>query len=236
MNGDISARDFFNLKESVKRKRSAIATCLLRWGKKNSSCYPWRGKTSSYMVLISELLLRKTRADKVAEIFPHFIDRFPTPEAITTATVRDVRNIIRPLGRLKRDREIMKVAHTIVDRYSGKVPTSEEELFVAIGRESRYTVSAIRCFAYGERVPIFDVNVSRVLSRVFSVDFGKQPHKNERAWTLAAKLLPDKNVKEFNWALLDLGRTVCTRIPKCEICPLISVCDYARDAADAEQK
>jgi A/G-specific adenine glycosylase len=50
------------------------------------------------------------------------------------------------------------------------------------------------------------------------------------AWNLAELLLPETNVKEFNWALLDLGRTVCTPRPKCRKCTLSAVCDYAKNA------
>jgi len=223
-----------DLVKKVEERRSYIIRKLLEWGSKNSPAYPWRKNTTPYNILISELLLRKTRADKVSEVFPLFLQEFPTVQDLSKSSPEKVRDTIYVLGRLKRNREIMTIARTLAKRYSGNIPHSEKELFDAIGNQSRYTVNAIRCFAYGEKVPVFDVNVNRVLSRVFSADFGKQGHKNEKAWKLAEMLLPASRVKEYNWALLDLGRTICTTEPRCKICPLVGVCDFAKNVTTGE--
>jgi A/G-specific adenine glycosylase len=178
---------------------------------------------------VSELLLRKTRADIVARVFLYFLDQYPTINNLSNADPEVLRKCIYRLGRMKRDKEIIKIAKTIVEKYYGEIPSLEKDLFDIIGKQSKYTVNAIRCFAYDERVPIFDVNVNRIYSRIFSIDFGKQPHKNEKAWKFAELLLPHKKVKEFNWALLDLGRLICKDKPKCNMCPLSSLCDYSND-------
>lgn len=209
-------------------KRRVITTNILRWGENNSPDYPWRKDTSPYVILVSELLLRKTRADKVSEIFPLFIRQFPSVKELAESQPEKIREVIYVLGRLKRDAQMRKIARVIMEKYAGELPRSEEDLFAILGKQSRYTVNAIRCFAYDERVPVFDVNVNRILSRVFSTDFGIQPHKNQKAWELAGMLVPGRRAKEYNWALLDLGRTICTSEPKCTICPLVSVCEYAK--------
>lgn len=215
--------------EKVNERKSLIIKKLLEWGYRHSPLYPWRRDTTAYNILISELLLRKTRADKVAQVFPHFLQQFPTIHHISDSSIGHLRKVIYTLGRLKRDREIMDLARKLSEKYSGNIPYSEKDLFDLIGIQSRYTVNAIRCFAYDERVSIFDINVNRILSRVFTINFGPQPHKNENSWKLAQMLLPEKMVKEFNWALLDLGRMICTPKPKCEICPLMTMCDYAKN-------
>lgn len=220
----------------VRVKRRVITTSILRWGQKNSPDYPWRRDTSPYSILVSELLLRKTRADKVSEIFPLFIRQFPSVKELAESQPEKIREVIYALGRLKRDAQMREIARIVVGKYAGELPRSEEDLLSILGKQSRYTVNAIRCFAYGERVPVFDVNVNRILSRVFSTDFGIQPHKNQKAWELAGMLVPKKRVKDYNWALLDLGRTVCTPRPKCTVCPLFIVCDYATRVAAAGRK
>lgn len=224
----LPAHDSSTLLRKVRVNKRVIAANLIKWSKNNSPAFPWRENASAYTILVSELLLRKTRADKVAEVFPLFISQFPTTKVLAASPPRKIRKVIYALGRLKRDMKIREVARTIVDKYSGEVPRSERDLFAIFGEQSKYTVNAIRCFAYGERVAVFDVNVNRVLSRLFSIDFGKQPHKNKKAWELAEMLVPESRAREFNWALLDLGRTVCTPDPKCSICPLVNVCDYAK--------
>jgi len=44
-------------------------------------------------------------------------------------------------------------------------------------------------------------------------------------WRVAAEILPQKQVAEFNQALMELGSLVCTPSePKCDECPLTAVC------------
>lgn len=221
--------------EIVGVKRRVITKNVLKWGEKNSPDYPWRKDTSPYGILVSELLLRKTRADKVSEIFPLFIQQFPTVKELAASRPEKIREVIYSLGRLNRDAQMREIARTVMEKYAGELPRSEDDLLAIVGKQSRYTVNAIRCFAYGERVPVFDVNVNRILSRVFSTDFGMQPHKNQSAWELASMLVPGRRAKEYNWALLDLGRIVCTSDPKCTICPLVSVCEYAKSGRKRRQ-
>lgn len=225
-----------NIIDKVIERKSLIRRKLLTWGDKNSPLYPWRKNITPYKILISELLLRKTRVGKVNELFPVFLQKFPTINHISKSSIEELRNTIFVLGRLGRDREIMNVSKTISKKFSGNIPRSDVDLFDVIGKQSIYTVNAILCFAYGERVPIFDVNVNRILSRIFTVDFGKQPHKNENAWKLVQMILPKNRIKDFNWALLDLGIMICKSNPKCEICPLSTVCDYAKERLISQEQ
>lgn len=211
----------------VKAKKQFIAKSLLNWSRKNAYQFPWRKNTTAYRILISELLLRRTRAQIVRRVFPSFIKRFPTLHDLSVATSKQIKKEIHTLGRTKRDIQIRNIAKNLSKKYMGRVPNSEIELLEIIGKHSIYTVNAVRCFAYGERVPVFDINVSRIISRVFSINLGNEPHKNKESWLLAETLLPYNRVKEFNWALIDLGRTVCISKPKCKICPLLKICSFA---------
>jgi A/G-specific adenine glycosylase len=217
------------LLEKIRERRGHIAKNLLNWSKAHSPKYPWRLNTSAYSILVSELLLRKTRSNKVAEIFPLFMEEFPSVNDLAAGSEDNLRRTIYPLGRINRYRTLMSIAEKITNDYSGQVPETEEELFRIIGKQSKYTVNAIRCFSFEQRVPVFDVNVNRIISRVFSIYLGKDAHKKQISWEIAENLLPSKNFKQFNWALLDLGRMVCTNNrPNCGMCPLQSYCDYAK--------
>lgn len=207
------------------RKRK-MTRLLIGWGQQNSPDYPWRLTRDPYAIMIAEILLRKTRADAVSRVFPAFIKRFPTVRALSHASTEEINSTIYSLGMISRGRDIKKLASVIENKYSGKIPTDADGLKRMLGRGRKYTSNALCCFAYGKQVPIFDVNVARVLGRVFSIDFGKEPHKNERSWQIASLLLPAENIREYNWALLDLGRKICVKNPLCEKCPLLSICDY----------
>jgi A/G-specific adenine glycosylase len=44
-------------------------------------------------------------------------------------------------------------------------------------------------------------------------------------WALAEKVLPEKNVGDFNQAMMELGATVCVPIaPNCDACPMSAHC------------
>ena len=109
-------------------------------------------------------------------------------------------------------------------RYNGAVPR-ETEALSALPGIGRYTAHAIACFAHGRNLPVVDVNIQRVLSRIFRrMDLAGGTVSERDAWELAAKVLPAK-AYDWNQALMDFGALVCTaRSPKCESCPVTSVC------------
>ena len=81
----------------------------------------------------------------------------------------------------------------------------------------RYTVGAIRSFAFHQRAAILDTNVARVLFRVFVAKGDPKAHATiGHLWALSEALVPHKHVFDFNQALMDFGATVCTaRKPLC---------------------
>jgi A/G-specific adenine glycosylase len=94
----------------------------------------------------------------------------------------------------------------------------------------RYTAGAVLCFAFGQRAPILDTNVQRVLQRVFVRRPTSRPSAmQKRLWHLAQEVLPHGDEAwVINQAMMDLGATVCTaREPRCTQCCLQSLCQAA---------
>jgi len=63
-----------------------------------------------------------------------------------------------------------------------------------------------------------DANFGRVLGRIF---YGKEeyPPSKNKIWRLAKKLIPDKQCKQFNLGIIDLGALICKpHSPKCKQC------------------
>lgn len=220
-------------KETIRRiigTKKVFSARLLKWAHSNSPDYPWRNTSNPYRVMISEMLLRRTRAGNVSDVYKTFIRKYPTVVALAQSSAANVQKVIASLGMRNRSRRMVEVARTIAREYRGRFPETENELLEIIGPESHYTVNAIRCFAFNQRVPIFDVNVMRIFGRVFSLEFGKESHKKKSSWDIASLALPERKVKQYNWALLDLGKSICTaRNPRCEVCPLQTICDYGRN-------
>ena len=217
------------VKQRILRKRHSFVNKLIRWTPKNPENFPWRKSRDPYRILVSEMLLRRTRASKVAQIYDRFIHKFPTANALADSPIREIKRIVRPLGMVSRSNKMKKVARSIVEDYPFGFPSQESSILSTIGVQSLYATNAIKCFAFGDKVPIFDANVKRILERVFSLDLGSDAHKKKSSWEVAGLLVPKTTCKQYNWALLDLGRTVCTPSkPRCGICPLNSLCDFVK--------
>ena len=53
-------------------------TNLVEWGKENRREYPWRESNRTlYEFFAAEFFLTQTPADKVAAVYPSFLERFP---------------------------------------------------------------------------------------------------------------------------------------------------------------
>lgn len=216
-----------DIKSRISGRQGGFAGLLLDWSRKNQTRYPWRKSHNPYHIMVSEILLRRTRAANVVKVYQHFINKFHTIDSLASAKISDIENTIRPLGLMSRSVKLKSVARTLLKDYGGILPEREKELLALLGPASKYTTNAIRCFALGKRAAIFDVNVKRIFERVFSIDFGKDAHKRNQSWEIVEAALPDRDVKNYNWALLDLGKTICTPThPRCGTCPLNSICDY----------
>lgn len=204
---------------------------LIYWHKRNKRDFPWRRTRDSYANLIAEALLRKTTSKQVANIYPKFMSKYPTPYDLFRASVEELEEDLKPLGISKvKALQLKKTAEILVTKYGGKVPHSRIELFEFPGI-GLYSANAVLCFAYGEKVPLVDTNVARVLQRVFGLKSRKkQPSSDSLLWHLASKIMPQEKAREFNWALLDFAAKICTaRNPVCGKCFLTHLCMSAKD-------
>lgn len=221
-----------------RNKREEVARRLVEWYKKQGRRFPWRKEgLKPYDILIAEMMLQKTRAEMVVKAYSGFLERYPNPRSLNSASVEEIAQVLKPLGLYNRRAKWMKtIAGTLVKKYDGKLPREREALLDLPGL-GMYNANAILCFAYNEPVPLIDVNVARVLGRVADVEVTGDLRRNEKLHELAAQLVPKKDFKEFNWALIDLGATVCTsKNPGHDRCPLASLCRHVFQQKQLKEK
>lgn len=202
--------------DSVKR--------LKQWFLSEKRDLPWRYDPSPYEVWISEIMLQQTQVAVVIPYFERWMQRFPTVQALAVAPLDDVIKMWEGLGYYSRARNLHAGAQMIVDKFHGELPQEEEKLAQIKGL-GPYTIGAIRSFAFHQRVPAVDGNVIRVLSRFFCIedDIAKSKTVNH-VRQLATTMLPEEESWIVNEALIELGATICTRKPKCEVCPMRKSC------------
>ena len=170
-------------------------------------------------------MLQQTQVDRVLPKYHEWLQKYPSLEALASASPADVTRTWYPLGYNIRPHRLQSIAREAVERFGGSLPSDEDTLlsFKGIGQ---YTAGAIRSFAFRERAAILDTNVARVLARVFVGGGDVKQHAMQRQlWTLAEALVPRRHVFDFNQALMDFGATVCiARKPTCLVCPLQTQC------------
>lgn len=202
-----------------------LHAALLGWYVRHGRTLPWRGISNPYRILISEIMLQQTQVQRVLEKYPAFLRRFPTLKALAAARQRDVVVAWRGMGYNNRAVRLRTLAQTVMQTHQGKFPRDINALMKLPGI-GRYTANALLASAFNAQVPVVDVNVQRVLSRVFSKMNSTVDVTDEKTvWSLAEMLLPKDNAYEWNQALMDLGATTCTaRKPRCGVCPISHLC------------
>ena len=212
-----------------------LARALEAWFPAAARSLPWRRERSGYRALVSELMLQQTQVSRVIGAFERFVERFPTAAALAGAPEGEVLAAWQGLGYYRRARLLQAATRVVVDRHGGNVPRTEPELRALPGI-GRYTAGAIASIAFGERVPIVDGNVLRVLSRIAGAPARVADAASERwAWEQSARLVAQSSSPAvLNEALMELGATVCTpAAPRCGGCPAEGACAARRAGTQA---
>lgn len=202
-----------------------FAAQLLDWYDSASVDLPWRGAHDPYPVWLSEIMLQQTQVATVRPYFAKFLAAYPTVTELAAAPLDDVLKLWEGLGYYSRARNLHKAAQIIAREHDGQFPRTADDLMTLPGI-GRYTAGAIASIAFGERAPVLDGNVIRVLTRLDDIaDDVTQTATRTNLWNLAEAYLPDGRAGDYNQAIMDLGRLICRpRQPDCAVCPVRSRC------------
>jgi A/G-specific adenine glycosylase len=207
--------------QALARSRRALRS----WFEPRRRAYPWRGVRDPYRVLVSEVMLQQTQASRVVSAYRAFLRRFPSIRSLASAPRRDVLVAWDGLGYNRRAVALAEAARVVVHDHGGRVPADPAAL-QALPGIGPYTAAAVASMAFGVPVAAIDTNVRRIVARVFAgCDADAAATSDVRA--LADAWLDRADPGAWNEALMDLGREVCRPRPRCEVCPLRSVCRFA---------
>ena len=197
---------------------------------------PWRRTHDPYAIWVSEVMLQQTRVQTVIPYWERWMAKFPTVRALADAPLDDVLAAWAGLGYYSRARNLHKGAQAV--RESG-LPSKASELRDVPGI-GPYTAGAIASIAFGEKAPLVDGNVARVLARVFAITADIKSTAGQKAlWSRAGELmaaLPSPHAPgALNQGLMELGATICTPTgPRCLVCPLVKHCRAAIEGRQDE--
>jgi A/G-specific adenine glycosylase len=208
---------------------TTVAPRLLAWFDTHGRHdFPWQRDRTPYSVWVSEIMLQQTQVGTVIPFYERFMRRFPTLQALATAPLDDVLAHWSGLGYYARARNLWRAARIVVDEHDGVLPASFDALHALPGI-GRSTAGAILAQAHGQRWPILDGNVKRVLARFHAVTgWPGEPAVANALWSYAEAHTPHDRVADYTQAIMDLGATLCARSrPACTVCPLASDCAAA---------
>ncbi|OLD79846.1 MAG: hypothetical protein AUI33_02305 [Ignavibacteria bacterium 13_1_40CM_2_61_4] len=209
------------------KKAQSIRRRLSLWYAKNRRSFIWRDTHDPYTILVSEIMLQQTQTSRIQEKLPQFLKQFPTLRALAESPRGKVIRAWQGIGYNNRAVRLHELAQLVLQKYNGRLPRKIEQLETLPGI-GPYTSHAVASFAFGEHVPVVDVNIHRVLSRIF---WKMKNFSDRRARALvckmAARVLPEDSYS-WNQAVMDLGSTICRAAkPLCGQCPVRDYCASA---------
>src|SRR5487761_1027677 len=145
---------------------SSYAGPILAWYSANARVLPWRTPDAGpWSVLVSEVMLQQTPVARVLPAHQAWLTRWPAPAALAADPAGEA---VRQWGRRGYPRRALwlhQAARIVTDQHGGDIPASREALLALPGIGS-YTAAAVASFAFGQRHPVLDTNVRRVLRRL----------------------------------------------------------------------
>jgi A/G-specific adenine glycosylase len=206
-----------------------FATLVSRWYEENARDLPWRKPgTSAWATLVSEVMLQQTPVVRVLPAWEAWLARWPVPAALAADSPAEAIRMWGRLGYPRRAVRLRDCAVAIVERHGGEVPDRLDQL-LALPGVGTYTARAVAAFAHGQRHPVVDTNVRRVVCRAVAGEPDAGPATRPADLVATEELLPVEPAAAAlaSAAFMELGAVVCTaRSPRCAVCPVEAVCAW----------
>lgn len=181
-----------------------------------------------FELLIATILSAQCTDKQVNAATPELFRQFPEPEDMADAPIEVLEKLIYSTGFYHNKAQNIKAcAKTLLEKYKGVVPNSLEELMKLPG-VGRKTANVVLGAAFGIPGIVVDTHVARIAGRLGFTEHS-DPAKIEQ--DLMA-IIPEKEWSDFSLHLVYFGRDTCiARKPKCETCPLRTLCPYFEKTA-----
>jgi A/G-specific adenine glycosylase len=176
----------------------------------NARNFPWRENRGSYQIWISEIMLQQTQTERVVPKYLHFLEKFPTVEALAAAPLAEVLRHWQGLGYNRRGLNLHRAASEIVTRFHSQLPSDTTELLSLPGI-GPYTAAAIQAFAFNLPSIVIETNIRAVYLHHFFPDQNKVP--DAELLPLIEQTLAADQPRNWYSALMDYGTFLKTHYP-----------------------
>ena len=180
---------------------------------------------SDYELLLAVMLSAQTTDKRVNTVTAVMFNKYPNLEKLMDAEIKDLENIIHPLGSFRKKAQYTKeIAKIIVEEYNGVVPT-DKDILTTLPGIGRKTANVFLSEFYGYPAIAVDTHVKRVSKRL------KMAYLKDDVYKVEKKLerkFPKEEWSKRHLQLVLFGRYHCKAIkPNCSNCKLKDICrDY----------
>lgn len=177
---------------------------------------------SPFQLLIAVILSAQCTDDMVNRVTPDLFKRWPTPQALASASREEVERVIYRTGFFReKARRIQETSKRLVEAYGGEVPREMDDLLTLPG-VARKTANVVQSYVYGQSEGIcVDTHVARVSYRL-GLTRETDPKKIESD---LMRLVPPQAYEELPFYFILHGRRVCdAKKPDCGMCFLADLC------------
>ena len=206
------------------QRLGAIRKRLLAWYDEHEQPFPWRNARDPYAALVAAVAAQQTQMSRVLQIYERWMEAFPTVRALAEASDAEAIRVWGRAGYPRRAVYLHRTARIVCEQYDGAFPT-ERKLLESLPGVGPFTAAIVLNFGHGIDAAAVDTNIVRVLGRVLFGDLqpANDTPKAHIRWA-ADRLLPDRQAARWNPALMDFGASICAPAPKCDLCPLLTLC------------
>lgn len=203
----------------TKKQRAALCVNALKELYPRAKCS--LESTSAFELLVATRLSAQCTDARVNMVTPALFKRFPTPLEMSKASCDEVGEYIKSCGLYKtKSKSLVEMSKMLCEKFGGEVPATIEDLtsLPGIGRK---TANLIMGDVYGAPAIVADTHLIRISNRLGLCDTA-DPYKVEMQ---LKAIIDPKESNDFCHRAVLFGRDVCSaRAPKCDGCPLFSLC------------
>ena len=177
---------------------------------------------SAYQLLVAVILSAQCTDERVNKVTPVLFKKYPTPEKMANADIKDIEDIIKSTGFYHaKAKSISETSKKLVNDFNSMVPKTMVELLTLRG-VARKTANVVLGDFYGiDEGIVVDTHVKRLSFRL-GLTKNTEPLKIEQD---LMKMLDKKYWHWISHALIWHGRGPCdARKPECQTCTLNKLC------------
>jgi endonuclease III len=190
---------------------------------------------SAYELLVATILSAQCTDERVNQVTPNLMRRYPDPAALAAADPGELEAAIRSTGFFRnKTKSLLGMAQRVQSEYSGAIPDTMPDLLSLPGVARKTANCVLGTWFHQNEGIVVDTHVGRIAERLGLTPSARDSKDAERIERDLMELFPRDKWTWLAHALIEHGRTICTaRSPKCAVCPLAPDCPSAGIVGDS---